>query len=141
MHSSITKVLALGAVTAGALGLSGCAQFSDAAHGEARSHADGRADLRDAPSWLPADATDISTVVGTKSSDPATAPKSMLFTTEDGVTADRCEQVPRMSAPSLTFDEAPDPYAAQEVTKCGAWSMTSRGTRWLAWTPNTEDGK
>ncbi|MEK6309516.1 MAG: hypothetical protein V4737_03305 [Curtobacterium sp.] len=136
LHSTTT--LAIGTLAVAALALTGCAQLSGIALGEATTHVETRADLEDAPAWMPADAEDITVTVGTEGSS-GSAPSSTVFTSKDGVTSDRCTTVPRKSAPTMSISGAPDPYAAEQVTKCGAWSMTSEGTRWLAWTPNTED--
>jgi hypothetical protein len=138
LHSTTT--LAIGTLAVATLALTGCAQLSGIARGEATTHVETRADLEDAPAWMPGDATDITVVVGTKGGS-GSAPSSTVFTSADGVTSDRCETVPRKSAPTVTISGAPDPYAAEQVTKCGAWSMISDGDRWHAWTPNPNDGE
>lgn len=133
-------MLAIGTSAVAALAISGCTQLSGIARGEATTHVDTRAELTDAPAWMPADATDISVVVGTKSGS-SPAPTSTVFTSARGVPSDACERVPRNSAPTMTISGAPDPFAANQVTKCGAWSMISVGDRWHAWTPNPNDGE
>ncbi|PZE63583.1 MULTISPECIES: hypothetical protein [unclassified Curtobacterium] len=140
MSHTPTTTLALGTLALCALSLTGCATLSDSMHNQVSGHADSRADLASPPAWMPADATDITSVTGTAAKDDADAPETVVFTSADGVSAQGCDTVPRTSAPVMTVPEAPDAYAAKTVVRCGAWSLASEEDRWVAWTPNTGDG-
>lgn len=135
-----TTVLAAGALALAAVSLTGCSAFGDLAHDRVTSEASTRADLDQAPSWMPSDATEITAVSGTGGKSSDDAPTTMVFTSGDGVTADGCTTTPRKSAPTMDVDGAPDVYKATSVLRCGGWSMTSKGDRWIAWTPNPGDG-
>ncbi len=139
-HTATTTVTTVLLVVA-ATSLTGCSQIGGFAHGESTTHAATRSDLADAPTWVPDDATDITVVTGTRGSGERSAPSSMVFRSEDGVVSGLCERLERGSAPTMHVAGAPDPYASDEVTKCGAWSMIANGDRWLAWTPNPNDGE
>lgn len=142
-HHVPAKAVAVSALSIAALALAGCAQLSDIAHGKSTTHVDTRAALKAPPEWLPSDASDITVVTGTNGGDTSTPPTTVLFTSAEGVVSDRCADVERNSAPTMTLDEpdAPEEYTAETVTRCGAWSMVAKGDRWLAWTPNTADGE
>jgi hypothetical protein len=135
-----TKPLMIAALALCVVSLTGCSALSDTMHDEVTGHADTRADLASAPAWMPSDAKDITSVTGTGAKDASEAPKTIVFTSPAGVTAEDCETVPRKSAPVMTVPEAPDAYAAETVVRCGDWSLVSKGNRWVAWTPNTGDG-
>lgn len=139
-RSTITVPLAVGVLALGALTLTGCSALGDLAHDRVTSEASTPADLDGAPDWLPADASDIKSVAGTGGKDSDAAPTTLVFTSTDGVTDDDCSTTPRQSAPTMDVDGAPDVYEATEVLRCGPWSMTSKGDRWVAWTPNQGDG-
>ncbi|MDM7892931.1 hypothetical protein [Curtobacterium caseinilyticum] len=140
MPRTTTTVLTAGALALATVTLTGCSALGDAAHDRVTSEASTRADLRSAPAWLPDDATAITSVSGTGGKESDTTPTTLVFTSRDGVTADGCTTTPRKSAPTMDVDGAPDVYAATSVLQCGGWSMTSAGSRWVAWTPNPGDG-
>lgn len=135
---SLTTALVLGTVALGTVGLTGCSQIGDIAHKKQTSHADTRSDLGSAPDWLPSDAQDITTVVGTGGGKGG-APRTMTFQSAAGVDADGCTSVPRSSAPTMDVPGASAVYKAKTVVRCGDWSMTAKQDRWIAWTPNTGD--
>ncbi len=139
-RSTITTPLTLGVLALGALTLTGCSALGDVAHDRVTSEAATRADLDAAPDWLPSDARDITSVAGTGGKASDTTPTTLVFTSADGVTDDACSTAPRQSAPTMDVDDAPDVYGADSVLRCGPWSMTSKGDRWIAWTPNPGDG-
>ena len=139
MPSMTRTTSAAFALAATALLVSGCSQLGDVAQNQATSHADTRADMQSPPNWLPADATDITSVSGTAGGDDT--PTTATFTSKAGVTDSSCESTPRHSAPTMSVEGGPDPYKAETVLRCGPWSMTSRGDHWVAWTPNTGDAE
>lgn len=139
-RSTITAPLAVGVLALGALTLTGCSALGDLAHDRVTSEASTRADLDSAPDWLPSDASDITSVAGTGGKGSDATPTTLVFTSTDGVTDDACRTTPRQSAPTMDVDGAPDVYKATSVLRCGPWSMTSTGDRWVAWTPNPGDG-
>ncbi|PYY38116.1 hypothetical protein DEJ16_07355 [Curtobacterium sp. MCJR17_055] len=140
MSRTPTKPLTIAALALCVVSLTGCSALSDTLHDEVTGHAETRADLTNAPEWMPSDATDITSVTGTGAEDASEAPKTIVFTSPAGVAADGCDTVPRKSAPVMTVPEAPDVYAADTVVRCGDWSLAAKGHRWVAWTPNTGDG-
>lgn len=140
MPRTTTTVLTVGALALAAVTLTGCSALGDAAHDRLTSEASTRADLESAPAWLPDDATAITSVTGTGGRASDTAPTTLVFTSRGGVTADGCRTTPRKSAPTMDADGAPDVYKATSVLQCGGWSMTAKGDRWVAWTPNPGDG-
>lgn len=135
-----TTSLAVGALALAAGSLTGCSAIGDQVHHRLTSHADTRADVASPPEWLPADATDITSVSGTAGKDIDSAPRTVVFTSAAGVTVDGCTTVPRNSAPTVDVDGAPNAYKAESVLRCGGWSLFSKKDRWVAWTPNTGDG-
>jgi len=140
MPRTTTTALAVGALALCAVTLSGCSALGDAAHDRVTSEASTRADLDPAPDWMPSDARDITAVSGTGGKSSDTTPTTLVFTSTAGVSGDSCTTTPRNSAPTMDVDGAPDVYEATSVLRCGAWSMTSKGDRWVAWTPNPGDG-
>jgi len=140
MPRTATVPLAVGALALGALLLSGCSALGDLAHDRVTAEASTRADLDAAPDWLPSDARDITSVSGTGGKDSDTTPTTLVFTSTGGVTDDACSTTPRQSAPTMDVEGAPNVYKATSVLRCGPWSMTSKGDRWVAWTPNPGDG-
>ncbi|PZF58180.1 hypothetical protein DEJ23_04585 [Curtobacterium sp. MCSS17_008] len=139
-RTTTTTALALGALVLSAVTLTGCSGFGDLAHDRVTSEASTRADLSAAPAWMPADAEEITSVSGTGGTASDTTPTTIVFTSADGVTADDCTTAPRQSAPTMDVEGAPNVYKAAAVLRCGPWSMTSKGDRWIAWTPNPGDG-
>jgi hypothetical protein len=135
------KALAVGALALCAISLTGCSSLSDPMHKQVTSHADSRADFVSPPVWMPADATDIASATGTAGKSDETAPRTVVFTSSTGVDSTDCKTVPRKSAPVMTVKGAPDVYAAKTVIRCGDWSLVSEKNRWVAWTPNSGDGR
>lgn len=139
LSSRYATVAAVGALTLGALTLSGCSVLQDQVHHQVTRHADTRADLGSPPAWMPEDATDISSSTGTAAKGDDAAPTTVVFTSKQGVDSASCTTVPRKSAPVMTIEGAPDVYAAKTVVRCGDWSLVGDGRQWVAWTPNTGD--
>lgn len=127
-----------GAAAASALvltaSLSGCSIVDEVAHHRTsdayRTADDLEAAGVDAP-WVPADARDLRLA---RSTDGGLA--SLLAIESSPLDPERCTEVPRLSAPELPVDGAPDPYDADTVFVCGDWSVVPAGDGWYGWTPN-----
>ncbi|MDF2916992.1 hypothetical protein ACU6RU_04150 [Microbacterium sp. F1-18] len=117
------------------LALSGCAAVDSVAYGRAESTYATAKDLAqargEAPAWLPADARDITRVVSTRAE-----AESLLFSSADGLTG--CEDVERLSAPTMEIAAGPDVYAIDRVTVCGEWAVAENDGTYYAWTPAEE---
>lgn len=116
--------------------LSGCAAVDNLAHGQSSAtysnaqefaQADGGA-----PGWLPADARQIETVSSTRADDTA----SVVFVSDEGVSG--CEDVDRVSAPTMEIESGPDVYAIDRVAVCGDWAVAESDGTYYAWTPAQE---
>jgi hypothetical protein len=118
-------------------GLAGCTAADDLLHGSITTTADGRDDISGgAPAWVPEDASDIRVVSGSRGD--AT---SMLLTSSADLDPAVCVEVPRLSAPTMQVEGAPDVYDKKVTTvfSCGDWSVLASPDGWYGWTPATED--
>jgi hypothetical protein len=117
------------------LTLSGCAAIDSVAYGRAESsYATAQEFVQargEAPAWLPPDAREITRVVSTRAE-----AESLLFSSEDGLAA--CEDVERVSAPTMEIASAPDVYAIDRVAVCGEWAVAESDGTFYAWTPAQE---
>ncbi len=117
------------------LTLSGCAAVDSVAYGRAESTYATANDLAqahdEAPAWMPADARDITRVVSTRAQ-----AESLMFSSTDGLAG--CEDVERLSAPTMEIASAPDVYAIDRVAVCDEWAVAKSDGTYYAWTPATE---
>jgi hypothetical protein len=115
-------------------GLSGCSVVQDAMSNSVTTTADSREELPgDIPAWVPVDATDITQVKGSKG-DAA----SILLTSTKDLDMDACTPTPRLSAPTMQVENAPNGYSEEEVFSCGDWAVVPATGGWYGWTPATE---
>lgn len=118
------------------LTLSGCAAVDNIAYGRAESSFANAYELSEsgsgAPLWLPADATEITRVSSTRAEDTV----SLVFRSDDGLTG--CEEVERISAPTMEVTDGPDVYAIDRVAACDEWAVAESDGTYYAWTPAKE---
>jgi len=116
--------------------VSGCAAFDNLVYGRSEATYDNVQTLAeargDAPDWLPADAREIDRVSSTRADDT----ESLRFTSEQGLAG--CEEVDRLSAPTMDIEDAPDVYAIDRVAVCGSWAVAESNGTYYAWTPAEE---
>lgn len=116
--------------------VAGCSAVDNLAYGraeatydDARSLAQARGDV---PEWLPSDARSIQRVSSTRDE----TSESLVFTSAEGLAG--CEEVPRLSAPTMEVDDAPDVYKISDVLACGTWAVAQQDGTFYAWTPAVE---
>jgi hypothetical protein len=117
--------------------LAGCTMTNDLLHKTKTTTFDSRGSMAgNIPGWIPADATAI-TRVQTSDGDAS----SILLTSAEEPDADLCTSTPRLSAPTIGIDGAPDVYDADgdTVFSCGDWTVMVSPDGWYGWTPVTED--
>jgi hypothetical protein len=117
-------------------GLAGCTATNDLLHSTSTTHVDERTDMPGgAPSWVPEDASDIRIVTGTDGG----ATSVLLVSAADLNPA--CVETPRLSAPTVEVEGAPDVYDVKAATvfSCGDWTVAASPDGWYGWTPATED--
>ncbi|ONI65241.1 hypothetical protein ALI44B_00685 [Leifsonia sp. ALI-44-B] len=115
-------------------GLSGCGVVEDVTSGSVTSTADTREALSgEIPAWIPVDATGITRVDGTRGD-----AVSILFQSSSDLDPSSCVAVPRVSAPTVQVEDAPDVYAEDQVFSCGDWAVVPATGGWYGWTPATE---
>jgi hypothetical protein len=130
----IRSLLLPSVVVLAAAGLSGCTVVTDAMNKSVTTTADSREDLSgDIPAWVPADATKITRVAG-GNGEAAT----ILLTSAKELDTGTCVATPRLSAPTMQIDDAPDVYSEDEVLSCGDWAVIPSAGGWYGWTPATE---
>ncbi|WP_445995920.1 hypothetical protein ACUWEX_08300 [Okibacterium fritillariae] len=118
----------------GIAGLAGCAPIEDAVSNRVTTTADSLKTMpEDSPSWIPSDATAITQVRGT-AGDAAT----VLLTSAQDLDPNECVATPRLSAPTMQVENAPDVYGEDEVYSCGDWAVIASPDGWLGWTPAAE---
>jgi outer membrane murein-binding lipoprotein Lpp len=114
--------------------LSGCSLVQDVVSSSVTTTADSREKLSgDVPQWIPDDATAITRVEGARGD----AASILLSSTKD-LDADVCVATPRLSAPTLQVENAPDVYGEDEVFSCGDWAVMHSSDGWYGWTPASE---
>lgn len=115
-------------------GLAACSVVEGATSGSVTSTAETRETLSgEIPAWIPDDATGITRVEGARG-DAA----SILLISSSDLNASSCEAVPRVSAPTVQVEDAPDVYSEDEVFSCGEWAVVPSEDGWYGWTPAIE---
>lgn len=139
-HRSLPREIPPGTAALGMaailLTLSGCAAVDGIAYGRSSATFENASQLSEsgggAPLWLPADATEITRVSSTRAQDTV----SILFRSDEGVAG--CEEVPRVSAPTMEIADGPDVYAIDRVALCDDWAVAESDGTYYAWTPAKE---
>jgi hypothetical protein len=118
------------------LTLSGCAAVDHVAYGRSSATYANAYELSEsgggAPLWLPTDATEITHVSSSRAQDT----ESLLFRSDEGLGG--CEEVPRVSAPTMEIADGPDVYAIDRVALCEDWAVAESDGTYYAWTPAKE---
>ncbi|MBM3715093.1 MAG: hypothetical protein FJW64_05040 [Actinobacteria bacterium] len=115
----------------------GCALVNDVAYGMKQTTHANPVELAQERGttldWMPSDARSISRVASTRED----GVESILFTSATAPTG--CTETERMSAPTMSIDDAPDVYDIDEVFVCGRWAVAAGpGDAYVAWTPAAE---
>jgi hypothetical protein len=134
--STYTRFLLVPSVVILAAGaLSGCSVVQDAMSNSVTTTANSRDELSgDVPAWIPADATGITQVRGSKGD-----AVSILLTSTKDLETGACVATPRLSAPTVQVENAPDVYSEKEVFSCGDWAVVPSPNGWYGWTPASEN--
>ncbi|WP_353112374.1 hypothetical protein [Microbacterium sp.] len=85
--------------------------------------------------WVPADSGGIRAMQSNMS---GAEDASIAVLTKTALDPALCTEVDRVSAPSYTFDDLPDPYRADRVLSCGEWTVMKTPDGWFGWTPGKE---
>jgi hypothetical protein len=114
--------------------LSGCSVIQDTMSSSVTTTADSREDLSgDLPAWMPADASNITRVKGSKGD-----AVSILLSSAKDLDTDACVETTRLSAPTMQVNNAPNVYKEDTVFSCGDWAVVPTSDGWYGWTPASE---
>lgn len=140
MKNSNRLVPVLITVVITGLALSGCSKIIDTIQPEKSNQFTSTQDLaknwNQRVTWLPADATQITT-------QEASAGGAAILgaTTPTKLDVSQCAETERQSAPAYSEPWSPKDVYVDRVFACGDWAVIKTDSGWYGWTPNDPDEK